>query len=148
MTFECLPFSELSLERLYEIMRLRQEVFVVEQSCAYLDADGNDQISFHLMGFNDDGKIIAYVRLLPKGVTYDNYPSIGRVVVSLAARKKGIGILLMKEAFQKARLLFGEAAIKISAQCYLIPFYENLGFINVGKEYLEDGIPHIGMVKK
>ena len=146
MTFICTSFNGLSLEWLYEIMRLRQEVFVVEQACAYLDADGQDQASFHLMAFDENEKIIGYVRLLPKGLTYEKYPSIGRVAVALQARGTGAGKLLMKEALKQAGLLFFNVSIKISAQCYLIRFYEHLGFSVVGEEYLEDGIPHIGMV--
>lgn len=146
MTFQYLAFNDLSLEMLYEIMRLRQEVFVVEQDCPYLDADGRDHDSYHLMGFSPAGELVAYVRLLPKGLTYEDYPSIGRVVVSSKIRGTGAGKVLMEEALREAYLLFGDTTIKISAQCYLIHFYENLGFKITGKEYLEDNIPHIGMV--
>ena len=146
MTFKYLAFNDLSLDMLYAIMRLRQEVFIVEQDCPYLDADGSDQASFHLMGFDEEDELVGYIRLLPQGLTYEKYPSIGRVVISSKIRGTGAGKVLMKEALQKARLQFGDAPIKISAQCYLIRFYENLGFKIIGEEYLEDNIPHIGMV--
>ncbi len=146
MTFKCLAFNELSLHQLYDIIRLRQEVFVVEQNCAYLDADGNDEVSFHLMGYNEEMEIIAYARILPKGLTYPDYASIGRVVTSSKARGGGFGKLLMREALQQAKVLFGKDEIKISAQYYLIQFYEDLNFKVVGEKYLEDDILHISMI--
>lgn len=148
MTFKCLSFNELNLQQLYDIMRLRQEVFVVEQNCAYLDTDGNDEASFHLMSYNEEMEIVAYARLLPKGLTYPNYASIGRVVVAPKARGGGLGKLLMKEALRQTEILFKKDEIKISAQHYLIQFYEELNFKVVGEEYLEDEILHISMIFK
>ena len=128
-------------------MALRQEVFVVEQNCPYLDADGKDLPAHHLLGYNNKGQLLAYCRLLPKGVSYEKYPSFGRVVTAASIRGDGHGRKLMEKTLEWMGRLFGKEAIKISAQCYLIPFYESLGFQTVGKEYLEDDIPHIGMVR-
>lgn len=145
INFFCLPFPDLSLEQLYEIMALRQDVFVVEQDCPYLDADGKDYESYHLFGKNEIGKIVAYTRLVPKGVSYENYVSIGRVVTAQSIRKKGAGKDLMHASIDWCKKLFPEEKIKISAQCYLDKFYTNLGFVATGDFYDEDGIPHMAM---
>ncbi|MFT4758076.1 MAG: ElaA protein [Paraglaciecola sp.] len=145
--FSCKPFSEFSLEELYEVMALRQEVFVVEQDCPYLDADGKDQVCWHLMGYENE-KLVAYTRLVPVGVSYEKYPSIGRVITVGSVRGRGVGVQLMEASIQQCETLFGKMAIKIGAQCYLLKFYNSLGFESVGEEYLEDGIPHISMVRK
>ena len=146
--FVCKLFQELSLEELYAAMVLRQEVFVVEQDCVYLDADDKDQTSWHLLGFDEFGNLVAYLRILPKGVSYDNYPSIGRVVTSEKVRRKGAGKELMEKALIEANKLFPEEIIKISAQKYLLDFYNSFGFEVIGEEYLEDGIPHFAMLRK
>lgn len=146
INFRCKPFYELTALQLYAIMALRQEVFVVEQSCAYLDADGKDLKGWHLMGYDDDGQLVAYARLLPKGVSYENHASIGRVATSAAVRGQGVGRKLMKNAMDYVEQLFPGDNIKISAQTYLRGFYESLGFVVSGEEYLEDGIPHFPMV--
>ncbi|MCB0614454.1 MAG: GNAT family N-acetyltransferase [Phaeodactylibacter sp.] len=146
--FHCLPFHQLSATELYALMALRQEVFVVEQNCPYLDADGKDLSAHHLLGYNENGRLVAYSRLLPKGVAYEKHPSFGRVVTAASIRGNGQGRNLMEKTLEWMRRLYGQDAIKISAQCYLISFYESLGFQTVGKEYLEDDIPHIGMVRK
>ena len=129
-------------------MALRQEVFVVEQNCPYLDADGKDEQAWHLMGFNENNNLIAYTRILPKGISYKKYPSIGRVVTSPSARGSGIGRVLMNESLKQMEQLFPQQDIKISAQCYLDKFYISLGFEIVGDEYLEDNIPHYPMIRK
>jgi len=129
-------------------MVLRQEVFVVEQNCPYLDADGKDFSSWHLMGHDDDGNLMAYARLLPQGASYENYTSIGRVLTASTHRHKGLGLALMKAALDNMERLFPGEKIKVSAQTYLQKFYENFGFVISGPEYLEDGIPHYPMVKK
>lgn len=146
MTFLCKHFSELSLEQLYAIMAIRQEIFVVEQDCPYLDADGKDQQSYHLMGFNTEGNLLAYSRIVPQGVSYPEFVSIGRVVIAASARKKGMGSLLMEKSIARCQEIFGEKSIKISAQAHLEQFYGALGFVPVGVPYLEDDIPHIGMI--
>ena len=146
--FICKKFDELSLHELYEIMVLRQEVFVVEQDCPYLDADGKDPMAWHLMGFQENGKLIAYTRLLPKGISYEKYPSIGRVVTSQSARGSGLGRELMEQSIGWMEELFPGEGIKIGAQCYLEKFYKSLGFEIVGEQYLEDGIPHYPMLRR
>lgn len=147
MNFICAPFDALTLQQLYAVMALRQEVFVVEQNCPYLDADGKDFNAHHLMGFDEGGALIAYCRLLPPGEAYPGYPSIGRVANTLKVRGKGAGIELMREALAQCSILFGNLPIKISAQSYLIRFYESFGFHTQGESYLEDGIPHMAMIK-
>lgn len=145
--YHCLFFDELTLAQLYDVMALRQTVFVVEQNCPYLDADGKDQRSWHILGYDQkSATLAAYTRLIPKGLTYEHYASIGRVVTAPSARGQGIGRRLMEESLQQTRRLFGDTPIKISAQSYLIHFYRDLGFVPVGEEYLEDGIPHVGML--
>lgn len=148
MRFHICTFQELQLEELYAFMALRQEVFVVEQDCPYLDADGKDQLGWHVMLFDEKGQLGAYNRLLPPGVSYEKYSSIGRVVSSEHVRGKGYGKAVMERSIQVIKELFPEAAIKISAQTYLLKFYNDLGFQEVGKEYLEDDIPHIGMIRE
>lgn len=128
-------------------MTLRQEVFVVEQNCPYLDADGKDQKSWHLLGWDEQGRLAAYARILPPGVSYPKYPSIGRVVTAPHSRGKGYGRELMQEASEALYRLFGRCPIKLSAQTYLLQFYESLGFRSTGEAYLEDDIPHTAMVK-
>lgn len=146
MTFLCRHFNELSLVQLYALLALRQEVFVVEQDCPYLDADGKDQQAYHLMGFDDSGRLVAYARLLPRGISYPEYSSIGRVITAEKIRGKGMGKRLMEESIHRCLQLYEGDRIKISAQIYALPFYQSLGFEPVGEEYLEDDIPHIGMV--
>jgi len=146
ISFTCLPFNELSTYALYEILALRQEVFVVEQNCPYQDCDGKDLQSWHLMGRDAGGKLVCYTRLLPKGISYDHYVSIGRVVSSPSVRGTGIGKILMEESIRMCRKLFGTQAIKIGAQTYLLRFYAGFGFRSTLEEYLEDGIPHTKMI--
>ena len=146
MTWKTLAFNDLSLQELYDIMVLRQAVFIVEQDCPYLDADGNDQQAFHVLGYDDDGDLVAYSRLLPIGISYADAISIGRVISSEKVRGKGIGQVLMKYSIDEIYRIFGNEKLTISAQCYLITFYESMNFKTVGESYLEDDIPHIKMV--
>lgn len=138
-------FSELKMEELYGIMVLRQEVFVVEQTCAYLDADGFDPEAIHLFFKDPNDGIIAYARIIPPPWIYKNEVSIGRVVVKESHRKKGLGRQLMELAIKVCREQYREFGIKISAQTYLEPFYVSMGFNATGEKYLEDGIPHMRM---
>ncbi len=139
-------FEALTPYELYNIIWLRNEVFVVEQNCVYQDADYKDQKGWHLMGLDEEDKLIAYVRLLPPGVSY-NEPSIGRVVTSPAARGTGAGRELMQQAIKQCGILFGEKNIKIGAQYYLLNFYTSLGFVQSSDVYLEDNIKHIEMIR-
>ncbi len=148
MEIKCLPFYRLNLDEIYAIMALRQEVFVVEQNCPYLDADGKDQDAWHVMGWDEDGDLVAYTRLLPKGISYENYAAIGRVVSSSKVRGKGAGKEIMNATIEWSKKLLPEQKIKISAQVYALDFYRNLGFEEVGEEYLEDDIPHMSMILK
>ena len=138
-------FEDLTPHELYAIIQLRNEVFVVEQNCAYQDADNKDQESWHLMGWQGD-LLAAYTRILPPGIVY-NQPSIGRVVTAPAVRKTGIGKELMKKSIESVEKLFGKTSIQIGAQFYLKDFYESLGFRQSSEMYLEDGIEHIEMIK-
>ncbi len=126
---------------------LRQDVFTVEQNCAYQDADGKDLHAYHVIGKNEQEKIVAYARILPKGISYRDYVSIGRVVTSRDVRGTGAGIALMKYTIQETMRIFGQIPVKISAQAHLEQFYNKFGFVHTGEKYMEDGIPHIGMVK-
>ena len=146
LQFSCLPFHQLSPHELYEIMALRQTVFVVEQNCPYLDADGKDLDAWHLLARDASGALVAYTRLLPAGVSYPEYPSIGRVVSAPSARGTGAGREVMRQSIGMCRHLFGPSPIKIGAQSYLLQFYSGLGFASTGEEYLEDGIPHTKMM--
>lgn len=137
-------FDELSPAELYAIMRLRNEVFVVEQNCVYQDADGKDPGSWHLAGW-DHENLVAYTRIIPPGISYKE-ASIGRVVTSPRYRGTGAGRELMKQSISKVFSQFSCTVIRIGAQLYLTGFYQSLGFIQTGDEYLEDGIPHIEMV--
>lgn len=138
-------FRELSIDELYAILQLRSEVFVVEQNCVYQDIDNKDQNAIHIMGYKDD-KLVAYTRLFKPG-DYFEYASIGRVLVKGTARHFKYGYAIMEASIDVIEKTYQETKIKISAQTYLKRFYNNLGFIEVGEPYLEDGIPHIGMLK-
>ena len=148
LNYFCLQFDELSLDQLYDILRLRQEVFIVEQDCPYLDADGKDQKSYHVIGIDQNKKLQAYTRLVPPGISYEQYVSIGRVVTSSEVRGKGQGSPLMKYSIRQCQELWPQHKIKISAQVYITKFYKELGFEKVGEQYLEDDIPHIAMILK
>lgn len=142
------PFNDLTLQELYAIGRLRQEVFVVEQNCPYIDFDGRDDQCHHLMFWNAEGELVAYARLVPKGISYPDEPSIGRVITSQKARGTGLGRRLMLAAVEECFRLWGKSPIRISAQTYLLDFYTSLGFVSTGKAYLEDDIPHTEMLLK
>jgi ElaA protein len=139
-------FDELLPQELYAAMRLRNEVFVIEQNCIYLDADGLDTGAWHLLGWAD-GHLAAYCRILPPGLAFEQ-ASIGRVVSSPRSRGTGAGRQLMEKAINLTLAQFGVTDIKIGAQEYLRNFYESLGFVQTGPGYLEDDIPHIPMVLK
>ena len=144
ITWEIKKFDELSVHELYSILRLRSEVFVVEQNCVFQDADDKDQQCFHLMGWEED-KLLAYARIVPPEVIYKE-PSIGRIVTSPASRRKGLGRQLMTESMKQTERLYSKIPIRIGAQQYLIPFYQSFGFVISGDPYMEDGIPHIEMI--
>ena len=138
-------FDELSKQELYQLLQLRAEVFVVEQECAYQDVDGKDDKALHVLGFKEN-KLVAYTRIFKPGF-YFKESSIGRVVVAENQREHKYGYDIMEASVAAIKAYFNETTIKISAQCYLKRFYNNLGFIETGQEYLEDGIPHMAMIK-
>ena len=138
-------FNELSLEELYYVLQLRSEVFVVEQDCVYQDVDGKDQTALHVIGKNNN-MIIAYTRIFKPG-DYFKEASIGRVVVSQKERHLKYGHQLMIASITAIEDVYDTKEIKLSAQKHLEKFYNNLGFITIGTPYLEDGIPHIAMLK-
>ena len=140
------PFDELALAELYELLRLRVEIFVVEQNCPFQDIDGLDNRAYHLLGFTDAGELAAYARLFDADISYAQV-AIGRVAVGLTYRRHGLGQELMQQAVAQCEMLFGAQAIKLGAQLYLKQFYEGFGFKQCGEEYLEDGIPHIPMLR-
>ncbi len=141
--WQCLPFEELSLNTLYAILRLRQEVFAVEQASVYLDVDGFDPGACHLFATQDETPV-AYCRLLSPGVKYPE-ASIGRVVTAPGVRGSGAGRELMRRALTECEARFPDSGLRISAQAYLQRFYESFGFAVITAPYDEDGIPHIGM---
>ena len=143
--FEIKSFNELSIIELYKILRLRAAVFVVEQNCVYQDIDDKDQKALHVLGYKNQ-EIVAYTRIFDSG-DYFTEASIGRIVVSKTDRKYGYGHDLMKKSIEGIEKIFSSKSIKISAQCYLKKFYENHGFLQIGDDYLEDGIPHIAMIR-
>jgi len=138
-------FEELNIHELYELLRLRSEIFVVEQNCVYQDLDRKDQIAYHVLGYHKN-KLAAYTRIFDKGQYLDN-ASIGRVVVDQSARSLGLGKKIMDASIDAIKKLYNEEVISISAQSYLHKFYSDLGFVAVGEEYLEDNIPHKKMIK-
>lgn len=136
-------FDELTINELYDILELRAEIFVVEQECAYNDVDGKDKKAIH-MWKEENGKITGYIRVIPKGVSYDN-ASIGRVVTAAEGRGKGVAKELMLKGIEYVSKVWEGERITIGAQEYLKGFYGSLGFKPVSDVYLEDGIPHLDM---
>ena len=137
-------FSELSAEEIYKILNIRQEVFVVEQECYYLDADNYDQKAIHLWA-EKNGDIVAYLRIFREGIKYPE-ASIGRVLTSKSVRGESLGKTLVAFSLQIIFNKFRSKSIRISAQDYLIKFYSDFGFVDTGKKYLEDDIPHTEMI--
>ncbi|MGH2563595.1 MAG: GNAT family N-acetyltransferase [Ginsengibacter sp.] len=144
--WECKAFAELTNEELYKVLQLRIEVFAVEQNVVYQDCDNKDFKAFHFIATDND-LLIAYCRIIPPGISYSHAASIGRVVTSPLIRGKSIGKQLFKNSLEQLYSLFGHVPIIISAQAYLVKFYENFSFITQGATYIEDNIPHIAMIK-
>jgi ElaA protein len=146
MHWEWCKFADLGSYKLYAVLTLRVQVFVVEQTCPYQETDGLDQQSMHLMGWQDN-QLVAYARVLPLDLYQPGVVSLGRVVVAKEARGLGLGKQLVKKALAFLEVQHNTAAIKIAAQYYLENFYREFGFVSVGKPYNEDGILHIAMLK-
>lgn len=146
MEIQVKSFEELSIHELYELLKLRSEVFVVEQDCVYQDIDGKDEKALHILGL-ENGILVAYTRIFSPGV-YFSEAAIGRVVVKDSSRKNKFGHAIMEASVKAIKEKFNTSKIKLSAQTYLTKFYESHGFTQIGEGYLEDGIPHIPMIKE
>lgn len=145
LQWTCVHYDLISTDELYEALALRQRVFVVEQQCAFQEADGVDRFSWHLFGRTADGRCAAYLRIVPPGRRFEE-PSIGRVVTAPEVRRTGLGRVLMQEGIRRTRELFPGRPIMLSAQRHLEDFYGSLGFTATGEPYDEDGIPHVNMI--
>ena len=142
--WHCLPFDSFPPLILYDVLRLRSEVFVVEQNCAFQDIDRQDLDAHHLLGYSEAGELVTYARLFDAGKCYAE-ASIGRVIVAQPFRRYGLGRELMRQALAHSDALFGPQANKIGAQQHLEGFYNEFGYEQCGPMYVEDGIPHIPM---
>lgn len=145
VTFEVFTFEALDLNSFHDLLALRIDVFVVEQECPYSELDGKDKIAHHIIGRNQEGRVIATARILPPGISYKEV-AIGRVVTAPSERGTGLGHQLMDAADQFIREHYGEVDVRISAQEHLEQFYKQHGFQSTGKRYLEDNIPHVEML--
>lgn len=158
ITWHCKPFEELTTAQLYGILSLREEVFIVEQNCPYQDADGKDPYSYHVwaeattqgggpsasLGATP-AQVLAYARIVKPGVSYPE-AAIGRVVSSPSVRRTGLGKELVKVTLDCVREIYGDVTLRLSAQSYLLGFYCGFGFEVITEPYMEDGIPHVGMI--
>ena len=139
-------FSELGVDDLYDALALRAQVFVVEQACIFQDADGVDRHSGHLLGRDEAGALLAYLRVVDPGVKYAE-ASIGRVITTLATRGSGLGRALVAQGVARCTAAWPGQAMRINAQSRLERFYGDFGFARDGADYIEDGIPHCEMVR-
>lgn len=146
--FICKTFEDLSNTDLYEILALRQNIFIVEQNCIFQDLDFKDQAAHHCILRDEQNNLLAYTRIFDADIYYENYCSIGRVVASAKFRGNANGKKIMQYSIDQIKILYGEKPIKIGAQTYLKVFYEQLGFKSINQDYIEDGIPHMLMVKE
>ena len=146
MRWQWSAFPDLDIHTLYAALKLRQEVFVVEQTCAYLDADGDDQSAFHLFGWSGDA-LMAYLRVFPPGTTSHPEAVIGRVIVAMGARGQGVSRALMHQAHHHIDRMWGPTPVFLSAQSHLQGLYGSLGYAVCGDGYDEDGIPHLPMCR-
>ncbi|MFC0445451.1 GNAT family N-acetyltransferase [Pseudidiomarina halophila] len=144
LTWVVKSFAELTTKELYQLLQLRQDVFVVEQTCPYLDADGLDDQAFHLYALDAAGVMVAYARLFGAS-SKTPYARIGRVISAGTVRRQGLGRELMRRAIDWCHEHYPDAPIRLGAQVYLRAFYHSFEFREIGAEYLEDGIPHVDM---
>ena len=145
MQYQIKHYNNLNTNELYDLLRVRIDVFVLEQDCPYSELDGRDKLGFHYIGIID-GIIMATSRILPKSISYDEI-SIGRVAVHKDYRGAAYGQIMMKNILEFIDQEWPKEPVRISAQSYLDKFYESFGFEPTGKSYLEDGIPHIEMLR-
>jgi ElaA protein len=146
MRWSLKSWPELTVDDVYAILAARQAVFIVEQNCPYLDADGLDQRALHLWASDDAAPVLAYLRVFGPGLKYEE-ASLGRVITTAAGRGCGLGRELMRRGIDVVAEKWGKVPIRIGAQKYLERFYRELGFVVAGPEYLEDGIPHVEMCR-
>lgn len=139
-------FDEITTQELYSVIKARVNVFVVEQNCPYPDLDDYDQKAVHLWA-EKDGEVLAYCRIFDKGIKYEE-TSIGRVITTERGRGKGLGRQLIKHALEVIENRLHQTEVRISAQDYLLRFYSDFGFVDTGKKYLEDNLPHTEMFRK
>ena len=142
--WECLPFSRLTTSWLYRILKLRQDVFIVEQNCVYADLDDLDQPAWHMLASRDES-LLAYLRCFPPGLVYEE-SALGRIAVNPEARGLKLGREIVQRGIDFNRERWPGAGIRIGAQQYLVQFYESYGFVTDSDVYDEDGIPHVKMV--
>ena len=140
------PFNELAPATLYAILELRSRIFVVEQNCVFLDMDGVDSACEHLCGFDENNRLLAYLRLVPPGVKCVE-PSLGRLVVAQDARRHGLARRAIELGLERLRERYPGQTIRIGGQRYMEAFYASMGFVATGEPYLEDGIPHVEMIR-
>jgi ElaA protein len=145
LKWQCLTFHSLTPSQLYTVLQLRSQVFVVEQACIYQDLDDLDQDSMHLIGFLDE-QLVCYARLVPPGVKYEE-PAIGRITSHPSVRRSGYGRAVVGRAIEICQDIWPAEGIRISAQQRLENFYKEFGFKSVSAPYLEDGLPHIEMIR-
>jgi len=145
INWHCLPFNSLTVLQWHNLIALRINVFVVEQNCPYPELDGKDPLCHHVFG-EINGEVVAVSRIVPPGISYAEV-AIGRVATSQNQRGKGLGIELMNQTMHQIKNIYGTVPVRISAQSYLEQFYSDLGFEPTGKSYLEDGIPHLEMLR-
>ena len=144
-SFRILDWCDLNREEFHDFLKLRIDVFVVEQNCTYQELDGKDEHSIHVYKYNSEG-VEAYLRIVKPGVSYDE-PSIGRVATVKSSRNKGLGKEIMRSALKECDSRWPNQGVRISAQKYLVKFYEDMGFKVCSEPYLEDDIPHVQMYK-
>jgi ElaA protein len=146
LTWRFCAFAELSVQELERIYTARQQVFLIEQNCVYLDADGRDSASHHVAAWSSEHTLpLAYARLVAPGVVYAE-PSMGRVITSEAGRGQGMGRELVRRVIEQAHAVYPGQGMRISAQSQLEAFYGEFGFVIQGERYLEDNIPHTEML--
>jgi ElaA protein len=145
ITWTIIHFNDLSVNQLYDVLQLRNQIFIVEQDCPYLDLDFKDQKSFHVMGYNNRGQLLATSRILPPGVSYPEV-SLGRVAVAVPARGVGLGDDLNRKSLDFIFEYYSDVPVRLSAQKHLSDFYKKQGFNVVSDPYDEDGIPHVEML--
>jgi ElaA protein len=145
ITWQSLAFDALTPQQLYAILQLRSQVFVVEQNCVFQDMDGADAQAVHVLGYAGD-RLVAYARCFAAGTKFAE-ASIGRVITQAHMRGTGLGLVLMRQPIACVQQHWGAQPIRIGAQAHLEKFYGKLGFIKTGSPYIEDGIPHIEMLR-